>query len=690
MKSRKSLFWSCLGLCAIMGPMVPAYADTVSVNFESPDYAPGNINGQDGWKKTGPYDVEVVDNSAYGYTTLGSQSLRISNYITSGSFGDQTFAKPLNDAVGEADATNGSFSPGYLQRYYVMQFDIASADPNAQQPGMAISVSPDRGDGSRMSYLSFADGATGIDVTFYDVQGTTNPADFVPTTVATGLARNVPHTIKLTMQVNDGPSNDVVNVYIDGALVHTGTSWENYYRYDSEANAEQSPRIVKSIIFRPAGTPLSSPGAGFLLDNISLTSSYPPLANGSFENGPGGSYAYIGGGDSSSLPDWLTTQNGVEWFNPNIYGWGSAKDGNYAVDLAPYVYTGGGIQKSFDTVPGQYYRLQFYGSTLAASGRDGTGQVDVLIDGNPKQSFNFTNSSAMVNWGQRSVYFGATNPSTTVEFQNNQDPYAHFALIDAVSVEGPLPPPDVTVSKISTGVLNIKRNAGTTVLVNDTVSNLGETQTSKFVVAYHLSVDSVYGGGDDVVADTTRTILSLGAGADNAWTTGVLIPAETPPGVYHLCANADDGNAFPELDEANNSKCTTTTITVPEPDLVVSVIANFTLSVTAGGTMHVLDSTKNQGGSQALNFEVGYILSKNGIFGDGDDILLPTTRTLTSLGVGATSSATTDVTIPGDVAPGSYWIWAVADINNTVDEGAPAKENNNKKKASSKVTVTAP
>jgi hypothetical protein len=45
------------------------------------------------------------------------------------------------------------------------------------------------------------------------------------------------------MDVIDGPSNDVVKVYIDGALVHTGTSWENYYRYDSEASAEQSPRI---------------------------------------------------------------------------------------------------------------------------------------------------------------------------------------------------------------------------------------------------------------------------------------------------------------------------------------------------------------------------------------------------------------------------------------------------------------
>ena len=127
-----------------------------------------------------------------------------------------------------------------------------------------------------MSYLRFEDTPGGIDVVFFDVQGTDNPANFVGTTIATGLSRTTPHAIKLTMDVADGPSNDVVNVYIDGPLVHTGTSWENYYRYDSEANAEQSPRIVKTVIFRTAGTACGGcSGDGFLVDNLSTSSSVP-------------------------------------------------------------------------------------------------------------------------------------------------------------------------------------------------------------------------------------------------------------------------------------------------------------------------------------------------------------------------------------------------------------------------------
>lgn len=253
-----------------------AFADTVSVNFEDPPYSLGSIHNQDGWMSLGSagsgcavYDHAVASQSSY--VPFQDQSLRISNAVTSGCFGDNTFAKPLADSVGETAATAGSFSVGTKHSHFEAQFDIASTVPAAQQPGMNMSLSPDRGDGSRMSYLRFEDGALGLDVFFVDVQGTTNPANFVETQIGTGLDRSVPHTIKLVMDVVNGPSNDVVKVSIDGSVVHTGTSWENYYRFDSEASAEQSPRIVKTLIFRTGGTAVpANAGNGFFFDNLSL------------------------------------------------------------------------------------------------------------------------------------------------------------------------------------------------------------------------------------------------------------------------------------------------------------------------------------------------------------------------------------------------------------------------------------
>lgn len=252
--------------------IVPAFADTVNVNFENPPYTLGNINGQDGWSKTGPFDVEVETN-IYGYASFGLQSLRMSDAVTSGSFGDQTFAKPLVDAAGESDSTDGTFSRGTLQSNFETQFDLASVMTTLQS-GMHVSMSPDRGDGSRMSYLRFEDQADGIHIFFDDV---TNPgpigtvSTFNETDIAT--VSRTPHTIRLTIDFKDGPSNDVVKVYVDGTLEITGTSWEDYYRYDPESIAEQSPRIVKTVLFRESGTPNPfNLGSGFLVDNYSALS----------------------------------------------------------------------------------------------------------------------------------------------------------------------------------------------------------------------------------------------------------------------------------------------------------------------------------------------------------------------------------------------------------------------------------
>ena len=257
-----------------------ASADSTTTDFES--FTLGTVNAQDGWTSTGAagsgcaiYDHAVVSNS-YGFAEFGSKVLRISNAVTSGCFGDMTFSKSLIDESGEVDSTSGGMSGGTRQAHFEAQFDFASTE-STQQPGLFVSVSPDRGDGSRMSYLGFSDELGGIDVIFYDTPGTGNPATFSPTTVATGLSRDTTHTAKFVIDYVDGASNDVVKIYIDGVLVHTGTTWENYFRFDSEASAEQSPRTTDDLIFRTGGGAApGTAGKGFLFDNVSLMSGPTP------------------------------------------------------------------------------------------------------------------------------------------------------------------------------------------------------------------------------------------------------------------------------------------------------------------------------------------------------------------------------------------------------------------------------
>jgi hypothetical protein len=233
----------------------------------------GSVNGQGGWKVTGPYDQEVVPNT-FGYASFGCKTLQISDATTSVFIFNQIFSSSTLN-TGELSALNDQGATGTPRNHFEGQFDLASVTQN-EQPGMHLSVSPDRGDGTRMSSLGFNDTSAGIDVFFDDVTGTSSTTNFNDTQIASNLTRSVPHTIKYSIDFNEGPSNDVVKVYIDGNLVHTGTSWENFYRYDSGAFGGPTPnnsRTVNSLVFYERGTANASDTFnGFLVDNVSLTS----------------------------------------------------------------------------------------------------------------------------------------------------------------------------------------------------------------------------------------------------------------------------------------------------------------------------------------------------------------------------------------------------------------------------------
>lgn len=268
-----------------------AASDVDAIDFEGPTYVPGTIHGQDGWSSAGAagsgcavYDHAVAPSG--GTAGFGAQSLRISNAVTSGCFGDQTFSKSLPNQVGETTATNGGMSGGDRRTHFETQFSIASKVPGAEQPGLVISTSADRGDGARMTYLRFEDSPTGIQVYFDDYQdaapygvpgnaafsgpGCGAEDDFVETHVGVDLNRAVPHTIRETLDVLEGPRNDIVNVYIDAVLVHTGTSWEDYFRW---CEATDVSRTVDSRLFRTGGAAApGTAGNGFLIDNLTLRS----------------------------------------------------------------------------------------------------------------------------------------------------------------------------------------------------------------------------------------------------------------------------------------------------------------------------------------------------------------------------------------------------------------------------------
>jgi len=214
------------------------HSDTTGpITFE--DFSVGSVNTQGGWSSTGAYDQGVVASTRFA--SFGGQSLRISSAVTSGSFGDQTFSPGLTAPADESTA----------QRHFDSTFQIGTTQDDVQ-PDLHMSVSPDNGSGARMSYLRFEDQSDGVHV-FFDDTTDAGPTDTVATFNETDIAtlnRTSAHTIRFSIDFFTGPANDVVKIYLDGALKATGTTWEDFYRYDPEQVPNQVPSVSELLLPR--------------------------------------------------------------------------------------------------------------------------------------------------------------------------------------------------------------------------------------------------------------------------------------------------------------------------------------------------------------------------------------------------------------------------------------------------------
>jgi len=335
-----------LGLLATVVALVAVYsmasADSVSTTFEPPAYTLGSVNLQPAgnpqhWGGQTPYMAAVglpinpaIDQAVVGGSgrpaSFGVQSWRISNAYTSGSFGDMPFSPGTVNEAGETAAPNAGLSGGARQNHFEASWSIASADAGGVVDNDSyFSASPDRGDGARMSYLRFEDRPAGVSIVFSEYRdnapfgslgspataalGCGDEDGWFDTVVAT-VSRNAPHSVRLAIDFVDGPRNDVVNVYVDGALMMTGTTWEDYFRWCTEsgggtgtAAADQS-RTVDSVIFRVGGdqgvTHLANAGKGFFIDNVATASSKAPANADACKNG---------GWQSLSRPDGSSFKN---------------------------------------------------------------------------------------------------------------------------------------------------------------------------------------------------------------------------------------------------------------------------------------------------------------------------------------------------------------------------------------------
>jgi uncharacterized repeat protein (TIGR01451 family) len=253
-----------------------AAADTVTTNFEPPTFNLGTVDGQDGWKSAVPgdipslpfgYDQEVVANAG-APGSFGTQSLRMSNAWNPApdtfppEYHYQTYSKPTTVPAGESLANTE----------YTAQFSFISLHPDRLQDGLRMDVSPDMGEGGRMSFIGLTDTDDGIALTFFDTPEANG--NFQSYDLGT-VPRNAVHTIKFWMKLNPGPDNDLVRIFIDGRDEgQCFTTWENFYRrYDQDV--PNSDRLLFRSPNRDGNHPSLLHG-GYLFDHVTTTTANGP------------------------------------------------------------------------------------------------------------------------------------------------------------------------------------------------------------------------------------------------------------------------------------------------------------------------------------------------------------------------------------------------------------------------------
>jgi subtilase family serine protease len=166
------------------------------------------------------------------------------------------------------------------------------------------------------------------------------------------------------------------------------------------------------------------------------------------------------------------------------------------------------------------------------------------------------------------------------------------------------------------------------------------------------------------------------------------VPPSLAPGSYYLVVIADDDHRVTEPDEIDNVfRSATPQVQVKRADLTVTALSGPATGL-AGKTVAVSNTVVNQGNAAATAVRVSFFVS----------LLDPTpgagrligTRDIATLGATgsptASSTASTTLTLPANLAPGSYFLSAVVDVGGTVAEGV---ESNNGFTAAGQIVVTA-
>jgi hypothetical protein len=265
----------------------------------------GTVDMQNGWTTrdaftssttVGRWDQQVMHvNDANGSRNV----FRMSNAITSGTYASQVFSARAGMVAGETGSalwndrglvgsspTTPQFGAYAQSNTFYNRVSFRSAT-GAGQAGLNLTLSASAKQSTvRMNWLQIQDtGTNGFNLNVYEA-GADGVFPSSPLTIASGLSYTDLHTIETGITFVDGVdwvggqevSNDILQIWLNGTLIHTGSTWESYY-YDTELITAGTPRLqaVDSMLFRVSGTAApANAGNGFYFEDFAIGNTIVP------------------------------------------------------------------------------------------------------------------------------------------------------------------------------------------------------------------------------------------------------------------------------------------------------------------------------------------------------------------------------------------------------------------------------
>ena len=203
--------------------------------------------------RTAPVDEEIVDlGGAHG------KVWRYSTGLEDGNLGATPKSHHAGFVAGETGALNDAGMGVVTTNTFYGQVDFRSVTM-APQTGLQIRLSASSMD-QRHGYLTISDDGSGFDLGFW--RADLDSYDILDT----NLSYTDWHTLGIEILFNDGASNDVVNLWVNGSMIYSGPSWEAYYT----DHAESVDRLSFDTYLDT-----SHSGKGLYFDNVLISDEGP-------------------------------------------------------------------------------------------------------------------------------------------------------------------------------------------------------------------------------------------------------------------------------------------------------------------------------------------------------------------------------------------------------------------------------